>query len=296
MSDLLGELSRLFTLAFSFTTMLSMGLGLTIAEIVRPLRSLRFVAAALAVNFVLVPAVAMLLASALALSTDLRVGLLLLAAAPGAPMLPKLVQIARGDAATAVALTALLIVVTVVVLPLVLPILLPGVVVDSGGIATSLATQMLLPLAIGVFVRERYEEEAAAYQPTVAQISSVTLALLFVTSLGQNLPGVLGLVGTGGILATGLLIAAAVITGHLLAVPAGVERRVMALGAGQRNMAAAFVVATANFAHRPDVLTFLATAGLISMVILFPLAGEFGKRPTRAEAGTRREATAGAAP
>jgi predicted Na+-dependent transporter len=296
MSELLDALSSLFTLAFSFTTMLSMGLGLTVAEIVRPLRNLRFVAAALAVNLLLVPALAMVLASALGLSTDLRIGLLLLAAAPGAPMLPKLVQIARGDAATAVALTALLIVATVVFLPLALPILLPGAVVDSGGIATSLATQMLLPLAVGVFVRERYEEEAAAYRPTVAQISSVTLALLFVTSLGQNLPGVLGLVGTGGILATGLLIAAAVLVGHLAAVPGGVERRVMALGAGQRNMAAAFVVATANFADRPGVLTFLATAGLIAMVILFPLAGEFGKRPRRAEEGGRREATAGAAP
>jgi BASS family bile acid:Na+ symporter len=296
MSELLATLSGLFTLAFSFSTMLSMGLGLTVAEIAMPLRNGRFVLSALGINLLIVPAVALLLAGVLGLHPDLRIGLLLLAAAPGAPMVPKLVQIAKGDAATAVALTALLIVATVVFLPLVLPLLLPGVVVDPGGIATSLATQMLLPLAIGVFVRERYEDEAAAYQPTVAQISSVSLALLFVTSLGQNLPGVFGLIGSGGILATGLLIAAAVIAGHVLAVPAGVERRVMALGAGQRNLAATFVVAEANFADRPDVLIYLATAGLISMVILFPLAGEFGKRPRRAEQGARRQATARAAP
>jgi predicted Na+-dependent transporter len=296
MSELLGELSSLFTLAFSFTTMLSMGLGLTVVEIVKPLRNLRFVLAALGVNFLLPPALALVLAEVLGLDPDLRIGLLLMASAAGAPMVPKLVQIAKGDAATAVALTALLIVATVVFLPLALPILLPGVVVDSVGIARSLAIQLLLPLAIGVFVRERYAEEAAEYRPTVAQISSVSLALLIAASLGQNLPGVLGLIGSGGVLALGLLIAAAVVAGHVLAVPAGEERRVMALGAGQRNLAATFVVAEANFADRPDVLIYLASAGLISMVFLFPLAGEFGKRPRRAEEAARREAAIGAAP
>jgi hypothetical protein len=197
-SEVLGELSSLFTLAFSFTTMLSMGLGLTVAEIVTPLRNLRFVGAALAVNFLLVPAAAMLLAPLVGLSADLRIGLLLIACAAGAPMVPKLVQIAKGDAATVVALTTLLIVATVGFLPLALPILLPGVVVESGGIARSLATQMLLPLVMGVFVRERYEEEAAAYRTTVAQISSVSLALLILTSLGQNLPSVFGLIGSWG--------------------------------------------------------------------------------------------------
>src|SRR5918911_2502236 len=146
MSELLGQLSSLFTLAFAFSTMLSMGLGLTLAEIVMPLRNVRFVLSALGVNLLIVPAVALLLAGVLGLHPDLRIGLLLLACAAGAPMVPKLVQIAKGDAATAVALTALLIVATLVFLPLALPILLPGVVVDSGGIATSLAAQMLLPL------------------------------------------------------------------------------------------------------------------------------------------------------
>ena len=225
MSEPLATLSSLFTLAFAVSTMLSMGLGLTVAEIAMPLRNVRFVLSALGINFLIVPAVALLLARVLALHPDLRVGLLLIACAAGAPMVPKLVQIARGDAATAVALTTLLIVATGRKTTVALPVLLQGVEVDPAEIATALTTQMLLPLAIGVFVRERYAEEEEAYRPTLAQVSSVSLALLFVTSLGGNLPGVVRLIGSGGILATGLLIAAAVIAGHVLAVPAGVERR-----------------------------------------------------------------------
>jgi BASS family bile acid:Na+ symporter len=115
-------------------------------------------------------------------------------------------------------------------------------------------------------------------------ISNISLVLLFLVSLGQNLSGVLDLVGTGGILAVLLLVGAAVAAGWLLAYPGHVERRVMALGAAQRNFAAAFIVANANFADRPDTLVYVATAGLILMVALFPLAGEFSRRPPRSGA------------
>jgi hypothetical protein len=53
---------------------------------------------------------------------------------------------------------------------------------------------------------------------------------------------------------------------------------VVALGTAQRNMAACFTIAAGNFADRPDVLVFLAAAGLVGMVIVMPLAAEFGKR------------------
>src|SRR5690349_2394559 len=168
MSEVLAEISQLATMAFAISTMLAMGMGLTVREVIAPLRNVRFLLAALLVNFLIVPAAAWLLAALLGLAPDLRIGLLLLACAAGAPMVPKLAQIAQGHAATAVALVTLLIVVTVVFAPLALPLLLPGVTVDSGAIVTSLVGQMLVPLAIGIFMRERWEEEAAEYRPTVA--------------------------------------------------------------------------------------------------------------------------------
>ena len=280
-ADLLSDLSRLFTLGFSVTTMLSLGLGLTVGEVVSPLRDARFVIAALVLNFLVVPAVAVLLAELLGLSQELRIGLILIACAAGAPMIPKLVQIAKGDAASAIALVTLLIVATVVFLPLALPLLLPGVEVETATVALSLAWQMLFPLAAGLFVRARWEEEAIEYRPTVATISTITLALLFLFSVGQNISGVLDLVGTGGILAVLLLTAAGVVGGFVIAYPARVERRVMALGAAQRNFAASFIVANANFADQPDTMVYIATGGLLMMIVLFPVAGEFSRRPRR---------------
>ena len=55
----------------------------------------------------------------------------------------------------------------------------------------------------------------------------------------------------------------------------------LALGTAQRNVAAAFIIAAGSFADRPVVLSFLAVAGLVMMIVLFPLAGEWSKRASR---------------
>jgi BASS family bile acid:Na+ symporter len=138
----------------------------------------------------------------------------------------------------------------------------------------------------------------------MSQISNLSLALLLVLMLGLNLDDVLGLFGSGAILATLLLLLIAVVGGYLLGGPGPDTRRVLALGTGQRNMAAGFAIATSNFADQPDVLVFLAAAGLVGMAVVMPVAAEFGKRaraaaspdpaPPRPAAG--RAAPAGSAP
>ncbi len=125
-------------LLFVLSSMLAMGFGLTVAQIIAPLRNGRLVASSLLANFVLMPLAALALARLLRLDEAFGTGLLLLGVAAGAPFLPTLTQIARGNLAFAVGLMVLLMVITVGYLPLVLPILLPGVSVDPAEIARSL--------------------------------------------------------------------------------------------------------------------------------------------------------------
>ena len=177
---------------------------------------------------------------------------------------------------------ALLIVVTVVYLPIVLPLLLPGVEVDAGKIALTLFGEMLVPLAIGLVVRARWVEAAGELQKPAAQVSNLSLVLLLVLMLGLNIENVIGLFGSGALLATLVMVAIAIGSGYLLGGPGSDTRQVLALGTGQRNLAATFLIAGSNFADQPDVLVFLAGAGLIGMAIVMPLAAEFGKRATAA--------------
>src|SRR5258708_5618921 len=135
---LMGILSKAATVAmlsFVVSSMLAMGAGLTVSQISGPLRNARLVVLALLANFVLMPLGALALAKVLWLDEPFGVGLLLLGCAAGAPFLPKLAELAKGNLAFAVGAMVLLMVVTVGYLPMVLPLLLPGVTVDPWQIA-----------------------------------------------------------------------------------------------------------------------------------------------------------------
>ncbi|MGB7096278.1 MAG: bile acid:sodium symporter, partial [Anaerolineales bacterium] len=130
MSEIITVIAQISALTFIITSMLAMGLSLTVKQIMDPLRNMRLVLLALLANFVLVPALAYLITVVIPLDDGLATGLILVGTAAGAPFLPKLVQAAKGSAAFSVGLMTLLMIVTVIYLPIVLPILLPGASVN----------------------------------------------------------------------------------------------------------------------------------------------------------------------
>ena len=278
LNQLLLLIMNLSTLVFVVTSMLAMGLSLTVAQIMAPLRNTRLVLLALLANFVLVPLMAYLISLVIPLSDGLRVGLILAATAAGAPFLPKLAGIARGNTAFSVGLMVLLMVVTVLYMPIVLPLLIKGVTVEPWDIARSLIILMLIPLAAGLVIKMRYVEIAAWLQPYMAQASTFAVALLLVVGLLANLNAMLAMVGTGGFIASLLFLVGAFVIGYFLGGKDAQTRSVLGLGTAQRNLAAALVVATANFADDPDVIMMVLALGLLGLVVLMISAGELGRR------------------
>jgi predicted Na+-dependent transporter len=278
LNQLLLLIMNLSTLVFVVTSMLAMGLSLTVAQIVAPLRNARLVILALAANFILVPAAAYLITSIFPLSDGLKIGLILVSTAAGAPFLPRLAQTAKGNLAFSVGLMVLLMVVTVFYMPIVLPRLLQGISVDPWSIARPLILLMLIPLAIALFIRARYAGIAGALHPYMAQASTIALILVIAAGLLANLNALLGVVGGGAILALLLFLALAFVFGYLLGGRDGSIRSVLGLGTAQRNLSAALVVATANFAQDPDVIVMVLVLGLVDLVTLLITANLLGRR------------------
>jgi predicted Na+-dependent transporter len=281
MAEILQTLAMLSLLVFVIGSMASMGLSLKMKQIIEPLKNLKLVVLAVVVNFILVPVVAYLITLILPLSESLDTGLILLATAAGAPFLPKLAEVAKGNKAFSVGLMVLLMVVTIIYLPIVLPLLLQGVAVSPWDIAQSLIVMMLLPLAIGLFVNARYEEMAAKVQPTFGQASNIAILVLTVLGLVLNFKSMIGLVGSLGILAGVIFIVISVAMGYFLGGSDSEIKSVMGLGSGQRNISAALVVAGQNFGM--DVITYLMVIAVVGLVVLMPLAGELGKRAKTSE-------------
>jgi BASS family bile acid:Na+ symporter len=278
MSDILAVIMQLSVLVFVISSMLAMGLSLTIPQIMQPLKNTRLVILALAANFVLVPILAYIILLVIPLEQGLAIGLILMATAAGAPFLPKLAEAAKGNMAFSVGLMVLLMIVTIIYLPLVLPFLLQGVEVNPWEIAQSLVVMMLIPLAAGLFIKARYESTAASLYPHMSQASSLAIVLLIVTAVVLNFSNIIGVIGTGAIIAILLFLIGSFVVGFFLGGKDGSIRSVLGLGTAQRNLSAALVVGGQNFGDDPNVLVFIIVAALIGLVLLMAIGGELGKR------------------
>ena len=281
--ELLSKTVPLAMLVFVVSSMLAVGVSLTVGQILTPLRNGRLVSLALLANFVLMPLGAFAIARLLRLDEPLGIALLLLGTAAGAPFLPKLASIAKSNLAFAVGLMVLLMVLTVAYMPLVLPLLLEGVTVDPMKIARSLLLLMLLPLGVGLLVKARLGLLADKMRPLLNRTSSISLALLIVLLLVTNVRNVIALFGTRGILASILFLLGGAAIGWLLGGPAFGTKGVLALGTAQRNIAAALVVGGKNF-DDPKVLVMVVVVAVVGLLILMPLARMLGARSAAQEA------------
>ena len=268
--DLLNKVATTALLGFVVSSMMAMGVGFTVRQIIDALRDVRLVLLGLLANFVAMPLGALALDKMLRLDEPLRVGLLLLGAAAGAPFLPKLTEVAKGNVPFAVGIMMLLAIGTVGYLPLVLPLLLPAVTVNSGKIAGWLFLLTLLPLAAGLALRARYAGLAARVKPVLDWVSNVTLVPMVLLLAAANIDKILHVFGTRGILAGLLLIALGFGIGWALGGPGVDTRRTLALGTGQRNIAAASVVASESFSD-PSVVIMVIVVTIVGLLTLMPV-------------------------
>lgn len=263
--------TRLSVLVFVVSSLLATGLGLTLREILAPLRVPRLILLSLAANFVLAPLVAYLLTVVIPLSHSHAAGLLLLGAAAGAPFLPKLADLAGGNLGFSVALMTLLVVVSTAFLPLALPVLVPGLQANPWNIAGPLVVLMLLPLGIGLAINARSASWSARLRFFLKPIVTMSLIVLIVLLIGLNFGALLGTLGSGAVLAALLFVGVTFALGYALGGPDAGNRRVLALGTSQRNIAAALVTATSSSAD-PEVVVMLLVVTLVGLIVILPAA------------------------
>ncbi|MGI9667174.1 MAG: bile acid:sodium symporter family protein [Acidimicrobiia bacterium] len=278
MTEVLTLIVQISALAFVLSSMLAMGMSLTVPQIIAPLKNVKLVAIALAVNFVAIPLLVVGIQAVMDLDQDIYTGLLLMATAAGAPFLPKLAQGAKGNIAFSVGLMVLLMVTTIIYMPIVLPLLIGEVDINPWDIARSLILAMLLPLGIGLLMNARWSDMAKGLQPHMAAASTYSIVLMLIGAIVLQWQQIVSLIGTGGLLAIMIFLLVALVLGYFAGGADPRTRSVMGLGTAQRNLSAALVVGGMNFSSTPNVLITVIAAGLIGLALLLPISGELGRR------------------
>ena len=283
----LEVVANVSVLVFVVACMAAAGLGLAVRDLVAPLRRARLVGLALVANFVVAPAVAYGLTRLVPLDRPYAIGLLLLGGAAGAPFLPKLAELARGDVALSVGLMLLLMVGSVVFIPVALPLLIPGLSPDPWPLLRPLLLTMLLPLAAGMAIQRYFEQWAGRLRRVVAAVSNVSMVVAVLLLIGLNYEAMLGTFGSGALAIGIVFVTVNLALGYAAGGPDRTSRSVLGLGTGQRNVAAALLIATQNFTEPGVAVMLLVTTlgGLVILVIAarwFARGGSAGGRPAEA--------------
>jgi BASS family bile acid:Na+ symporter len=277
-AEFLEIVSRLAVLVFVVTCMAAAGMGLSGRALVEPLRRGRLVLAAIVANFLIAPAVALALTALVPLDRPHAIGLLLLGGAAGAPFLPKLAEMAGGDVAFSVGLMLLLMVGSVVFMPLVLPLLILGLAADPWSLLRPLLLTMMLPLAAGMAIRNRWEAWSSLLRPVFVTVSNISMIATVLLLIGLNSSAMLGTFGSGAAAIAIVFVFVSLVLGYLLGGPSPLTRSVLGLGTGQRNIAAALLIATQSFPTEPGVVVMLLVSTFAGLVILLIAARRFARR------------------
>lgn len=254
------------TTIFVLSTMFSIGVELSVGQLLDALRKRKLLAKSLAVNLVAIPLVAYLLVRTVSVETGYATGILLLSVSPGAPFGPKLAEVSDSDIAFASGLMAILCLLSVVTIPGSLVLLVPGdVTVDPLAIGRMVLVIQLVPLVAGLGLTV-YRSSLAdrLYQP-IQQISDYSFIGLIVLLAVVYSDEMVSLVGTGTLGISAIAVVASLLLGYVLGGPARTTREVLATTTAARNAAIALFIATTGFSN-PNVLTIVLAFSFIGVV------------------------------
>lgn len=271
--------------------MLGLGLSLTVDDFRRVGRQPRAVVVALGCQLVLLPALCFGLVLAFGLSPMLAVGMMLLAASPGGTTANLFSHLYGGDVALNITLTALNSVIAVATLPVVTNLAFAYFEPDTGdgsvglqlGKTLQVFAIVLVPVAIGMLVRNRAPGFAARMDRPVRILSVVVLAAVIIGTIVAERENVAEYFGSVGLVSLVFCLAS---LGLGYGVPRllDVEHRqalASSMEVGIHNSTLAIAIAVSVLGE-----VTLAVPAAVYAIVMFPTAAVVGK--LIAQAGSRR--------
>ncbi len=254
--------------------MLGAGLNIEFRQVIQLVKQLRIVVLGVIANFLIVPLLIYLCIAWLPFSPDIKIGIMLMAAAPIAPMAPTpFVEKAKGDVVYSVGLMVIVAILSIVLTPLILSISIPksvgGVALDPIQIVKTLLMVQLIPICLGMVIRhtnQTWAEKLLKFIPRIGQIGLIIgVGLLFVQQGSQMLS--MGFLAY--LMMLFLVIVSLFVGDWILIGESGERRRALAVSTAIRNIPLAFLIATENFPDTiigPVALVFSAFTMVLSIV------------------------------
>ena len=226
----------------------------------------------LAVN-VVVPLTAIIICGLLPIPLPIKVGIVIMAVSPPAPMLSARLLQAGVESYLAVGLDFALVLLSVIIVPLTIALLSWNLSVQGSispvAVAKLAAISVLLPLTVGMLVRSLVGPPVWRLAKILTVLGYVGLGLVVVAVIYARGRDALELVGDGAVFAIFVTVLAGIAAGHSLAGRNPSAKMAAALAAALRQPGLAALIAWQNFPNQNVELTavlYVATAAAVSLV------------------------------
>jgi BASS family bile acid:Na+ symporter len=264
-----------------FEMMVTIGLSVTLSDVLRISRSWSLIARAVLANYILVPAAAVGLLLLFRVTPMVAAGFLVAAACPGAPYGPPFTAMAKGNVPVSVGLMVILAGSSAIIAPLLLRFLLPLTAGDTPlkinlvkMVGTLLGAQ-LLPLCVGLVVRHRHPSLADTLTRPAGMLSgllnlSTLAAIVFVQFRGL---AEIRLVSYVGMLS---LLLATLLAGGLAGGSTSENRKGMVITTSVRNVGVGLVIVTGSFPGTAAI-TSATVYALFQTIVMLLVALAWGR-------------------
>lgn len=252
--------------------MWGVGLSINFREIIAVAKQYKPLIIGVLANFIIFPALVYLAMTWLPLSPLVKVGIMLMVAAPIAPMVPLFAKMAKGDVPFSVGLMVIVALLSVIFTPLILTISFPesigGVLLDPLEIVKTLIMVQIIPISIGMIISQKKQNWAKVLLKVVPKIGQIGLFIGVVLILANQVSYIVEIGITPHLVFISLSIISIFIGDWLFLKNSPDKRRALAVSTAIRNVPLAFLIAGENFPDSivtPVVLIYSIYTMLVSV-------------------------------
>ena len=263
-------------------TVLSLGMTYTVGQLVAPLRRVGLVVAMVALNAVLIPAIAWGVAKGLPINAASVDGLVLATLGAGSAAGIKAAQLAKNaELPLAVSIVVVLQLVNIVSVPIWAGQVVSGASLSAWDILKSLLLLVLIPLAVGLIVKARYPEHATEWTTGLVKVANLALVIAIAAGVGVNWQTIADLFGSWVLAASVLIVAIAIGLGLLLGGRTVQTRNTTGLVSGLRFGSLGLIIIGTQLGGNPDYLGPALVFALLDFLLPIVLAIEMGRKVPR---------------
>ena len=263
--------TKIAPLALAFI-MLGLGLGLSINDFVRVIKTPKDFLVGIVCQLILLPIVAYIIIIILRLPIEIALGLMIIAAAPGGVTSNVLTKFANGDVALSISLTAVVSLISIISVPFIvftsaemLEVTNISKDITLIGIAIKMALVVTVPVIIGMTIRSFAENFINSKIKIINNITSLLFVIVFIAIYVEERANILNYITQAGIAVLTLNIVMMVLAFFIAKCCAtGIsQRKCIALECGLQNGTLAVFVATQLF----DDAIYIAPTAAYALVM-----------------------------